>query len=42
MAGPAIGAFRVALFLPSPFLLIATALLLAALLSASLSGDFKA
>lgn len=42
MAGPAVGAFLVALFLPSPFLLIATALLLAALLSASLSGDFKA
>jgi Transmembrane secretion effector len=42
MAGPAVGAFLVALFLPSPFLLIATTLLLAALLSASLSGDFKA
>jgi MFS family permease len=42
MAGPAVGAFLVALFLPSPFLVIATALLFAALLSASLSGDFKA
>lgn len=42
MAGPALGAFLVALFLPSPFLIIALALLLAALSTASLSGNFKA
>ncbi|MEM6677853.1 MAG: MFS transporter [Pseudomonadota bacterium] len=41
MAGPAFGAFLVALFLPAPFLVIAVALLLAALLTASLSGQFR-
>ncbi|MEM6941177.1 MAG: MFS transporter [Pseudomonadota bacterium] len=42
MAGPAIGAFLIALFLPSPFLIIALALLGAAFLTASLSGPFRA
>ncbi|WP_299681449.1 MFS transporter [uncultured Roseobacter sp.] len=42
MVGPAFGAFLIALFLPSPFLVIALALLGAALLTASLSGSFKA
>ena len=42
MAGPAVGAFLIALFLPSPFLVVALALLLAALLTASLSGNFRA
>lgn len=42
MAGPAVGAFLIALFLPLPFLVIALALLPAALLTASLSGEFKA
>ena len=42
MAGPAIGAFLIALFLPSPFLVIALALLCAALLTTSLTGSFKA
>lgn len=42
MAGPAVGAFLIALFLPAPFFMISLALLLAALLTASLSGNFKA
>ena len=42
MAGPAVGAFLIALFLPSPFLVVALALLLAALLTASLQGNFRA
>lgn len=42
MAGPAIGAFLIALYLPSPFLVIALALLGAAFLTASLSGSFTA
>ncbi|MCS6626855.1 MFS transporter [Roseibacterium beibuensis] len=42
MAGPAVGAFLIAFFLPSPFLVIALALSGAALLTASLSGSFKA
>jgi MFS family permease len=42
MAGPAVGAFLVAIFLPSPFLMIAVALLIAALLTTSLTGSFKA
>lgn len=41
MAGPSLGAFIVALFVPLPFLTIAVALLLAALLTASLKGNFK-
>ncbi len=41
MAGPALGAFIVAIFVPLPFLAIAFALLFAALLTASLKGDFK-
>jgi MFS family permease len=41
MAGPAFGAFLVALFLPAPFLMIAFALLLAALLTASLTDRFQ-
>lgn len=41
MAGPAIGAFIIAIFVPLPFLAIAVALLFAALLTASLKGDFK-
>ncbi|KZY05150.1 MULTISPECIES: MFS transporter [unclassified Sulfitobacter] len=41
MAGPALGAFIVAIFVPLPFLAIAIALLFAALLTASLKGDFK-
>lgn len=41
MAGPALGAFIVAIFVPLPFLAIAVALLFAALLTASLKGDFK-
>lgn len=42
MAGPAVGAFLVALFLPAPFFMIALVLLLAVALTASLSGNFKA
>lgn len=42
MAGPAVGAFLVALFLPAPFLMISLVLLLAVALTASLSGNFKA
>lgn len=42
MAGPALGAFLLAFFLPAPFLVIALAFLCAALLTASLRGDFKA
>jgi len=42
MAGPAVGAFLIALFLPSPFLVIALALLCSALLTTSLTGSFKA
>lgn len=41
MAGPAIGAFLIAVFLPTPFLIIALAFLLAALLTASLPGNFQ-
>ncbi len=41
MAGPAIGAFLVAVFIPLPFLMVAVALLFAALLTGSLIGDFK-
>ena len=41
MAGPAIGAFFITAFVPLPFLFIALAMLLAALLTASLTGDFK-
>ncbi|MDX8350472.1 MFS transporter [Cognatiyoonia sp. IB215446] len=40
MAGPAVGAFLIALFLPAPFLAIALALLCAAILAASLPGTF--
>ncbi|MEM9241318.1 MAG: MFS transporter, partial [Pseudomonadota bacterium] len=40
MAGPALGAFLIALFLPAPFIAIAMALLSAALLVASLPGSF--
>ncbi|WP_420010475.1 MFS transporter [Tateyamaria sp.] len=42
MAGPALGAFLIALFLPAPFLIIAVALLLAALLTTTITGQFKA
>lgn len=42
MAGPAIGAFLIALYLPSPFLIIAVSMIGAAVLTASLSGPFKA
>lgn len=41
MAGPALGAFIVAIFVPLPFLAIAVTLLFAALLTAFLKGDFK-
>ncbi|MEM6409689.1 MAG: MFS transporter [Pseudomonadota bacterium] len=41
MAGPAFGAFLIAIFLPAPFLVIAIALCLAALLTASLNGQFS-
>lgn len=41
MAGPAVGAFLVALFLPAPFLVITLVLLLAVALTASFSGRFK-
>jgi len=41
MAGPALGAFIVAIFVPLPFLAIALCLLFAALLTASLKGNFK-
>jgi len=41
MAGPALGAFIVAIFRPLPFLAIAFTLLFAALLTAFLKGDFK-
>lgn len=41
MAGPALGAFIVAIFVPLPFLAIAISLLFSALLTASLRGDFK-
>lgn len=41
MAGPALGAFTVAIFVPLPFLAIAVTLLFAALLTAFLKGDFK-
>lgn len=41
MAGPALGAFIVAIFVPLPFLAIAISLLFAAILTASLKGDFK-
>ncbi|MEO1679262.1 MAG: MFS transporter [Pseudomonadota bacterium] len=41
MAGPAVGAFLITLFLPAPFLVIALALLGAALLTASLPGSFR-
>lgn len=41
MAGPATGAFLVAVFVHLPFLIIALALLFAALLTGSLTGDFK-
>ncbi|WP_226941942.1 MFS transporter [Pseudooceanicola spongiae] len=41
MAGPAVGAFLMTLFLPSPFLMVALAFLLAALLTRSVSGTFK-
>lgn len=40
MAGPALGAFLITVFLPLPFLIIALALLCAAALTASLSGSF--
>ena len=40
MAGPAVGAILIALFLPAPFLAIALALLCAAILAASLPGAF--
>lgn len=42
MAGPALGAFLIALFLPSPFLVISLTLLAAAVLTASLTDSFKA
>ncbi|MEM1274391.1 MAG: MFS transporter [Pseudomonadota bacterium] len=42
MAGPALGAFLIAVALPWPFLAIAIALLCAACLTASLKGSFKA
>lgn len=42
MAGPALGAFLLALFLPAPFIVVAFAFLLAALLTGSLTGNFKA
>jgi len=41
MAGPALGAVLIALFLPAPFLLIAAALLCSAVLTASLPGGFR-
>ena len=41
MAGPALGAFIVAIFVPLPFLAIAVSLLFAALLTGSLKGNFK-
>ncbi|MEM9348703.1 MAG: MFS transporter [Pseudomonadota bacterium] len=42
MAGPAIGAFLLAVFLPAPFVAIALSFLCAAFLTMSLSGDFRA
>ncbi|MEL6644234.1 MAG: MFS transporter [Pseudomonadota bacterium] len=42
MAGPAVGAFMIALFLPLPYLAIALALLAAALVTAALPGIYQA
>ena len=42
LIGPAMGSFLIALFLPLPFLVIAAAFLIGALLTAGLTGQFKA
>lgn len=41
MAGPALGALLIALFLPAPFLAIALSLICAAILTSSLKGTFR-
>jgi len=42
LIGPAMGSFLIALFLPLPFLVIAAAFLIGAVLTAGLTGQFKA